>query len=152
MHATDILGYAHDGATYCEDCIPPDGSGCECGATDHNPRCAPIFASEEFASEEWDDPQYCDACRCVVVPGWERECIIDGASGIYVPQRFAREFRNWNGVDPEDWAILEEGPDHEHYWEVWDDVLNGAEFTDAKGETWTLMQDNDLFAIHEVCL
>lgn len=55
----------------------------------------------------------------------------------------------WHGIDPEDLAILRQGPDHADYWEAWDDVLSSASYTDDDGHTWTLYQDGDLFAVRD---
>jgi hypothetical protein len=52
----------------------------------------------------------------------------------------------WSGIDADDVAILETGPDHEQYWDAWQDVLDNATWTDGKN-TWTLYQDGDLFAV-----
>lgn len=74
----------------------------------------------------------------------------DGCRGIYIPQFFAQSvIRNCvAGVSPDDWAILEAGPEHDLYWDVWDDVLANAELTNPKtGETFTLWQDDDLWAV-----
>lgn len=57
MKAFTILGYAYQAALHCEDCTPEDDSGCECGRTDHHPRCGPVFAC---AVE--DDSDVCDDC------------------------------------------------------------------------------------------
>ena len=53
---------------------------------------------------------------------------LDDARGIYLPRDFARivDQRWWFGITPENLAILEEGPDHEHYWEAWDEVCKDA--------------------------
>lgn len=85
--------------------------------------------------EEGDDPQ----CRTL---------LIDGAEGIYVPQRFAHEFSaHWYGVTKEDRDILKAGPDHDLYWDAWDSALFEAWFYDAKTfKVWRLEQDGDLFA------
>lgn len=74
-------------------------------------------------------------------------CIIDGALGIYVPQKFAQNFDMpaW-GVSVENAEILRVGPDHEFYWDTWDDVLRDASLTDPSGQVWELTQDSDLFA------
>jgi hypothetical protein len=78
----------------------------------------------------------------------EAECIIDGHWGVYVPQEFAsRGMAEAWGVKPEDIAILLAGPDHEFYWEAWDDVTREATFKDANGKVWSLEQDGDLFAV-----
>ena len=96
-----------------------------------------------------------------VLDDCERVCILDGCRGIYLPQDFATNFNTKGGVDswtPEDggisdlilWQenikILETGPDHEHYWEAWDEICADACMVDDKGITWRLYQDGDLFA------
>ena len=80
----------------------------------------------------------------------ETHVLVDGAAGIYVPQRFVTNFEatEW-GVSPEDAAVLSAGPDAENYWEVWDDVLATAKYTDKDGKTWSLSQDIDLFAVNQ---
>ena len=75
--------------------------------------------------------------------------LLDGSVGIYLPREFAEQSIGWNGIDPEDLAILLEGPDHPDYWEAWDAVLSSASYTDDAGHTWTLYQDGDLFAVRE---
>ena len=78
-------------------------------------------------------------------------CMIDGAAGIYVPQRFAENLnpRLWH-IGQDDINVLLAGPDHEHYWDTWDHVLNVAEWHKGNSpstfEAWRLEQDGDLFA------
>ncbi len=75
-------------------------------------------------------------------------CIVDSHHGIYIPQLFV-EYGNmdhWH-IKPEDVAIIARGPDTEHYWETWDDVLNSAYCVDSYGVAWTLHHDGDLFAV-----
>lgn len=76
--------------------------------------------------------------------------IIDEARGIYIPQNFAKNFNldEW-GINGEEAAPLFDGPDHEEYWDAWEDVLRNAEYTDDKGHKWTLYQDGDLFCVRE---
>lgn len=73
----------------------------------------------------------------------ERVLLVDGCAGIYVPQRFAQNYdmRFW-GVSVEAEAVLLSGPDHEDYWEVWDEVLMEC----GVGGDWRLWQDGDLWA------
>lgn len=72
----------------------------------------------------------------------------DGASGIYIPQRFANEHvpELWTGIDSEDLDILRAGPEHEFYDDAWSAVLDDATAT-IDGNTFTLYQDGDLFAV-----
>jgi hypothetical protein len=73
------------------------------------------------------------------------DLIISDANGIYIPKIFADGYE-WEGISEEDRTILRSGPEHEHYWEAWDDVIASARFTDQYGYTWQLYQDGDLFA------
>lgn len=69
--------------------------------------------------------------------------------GINVPKYFAQSVKRTcvKGVDDDEWAILEAGPEHEHYWEVWDSVLSAAEVTDHNGNVYSLYQDGDLWMV-----
>lgn len=70
--------------------------------------------------------------------------------GIYIPQNYAEEIDHSkvNGVDPDDLDILRAGPDHEWYWEAWENVLNNAEYTTEEG-TWRLYQDGDCWLVND---
>lgn len=74
------------------------------------------------------------------------QLLLSDARGQYIPRDFAEECAHWQGIDEDDLKILAD-PDHEHYWEVWDDVLSNATFTDKDGHVWTLYQDGDCWAI-----
>ena len=76
--------------------------------------------------------------------------LLNDSRGVYIPQCFAESFdtNEWS-VRAEDADILKAGPDHEWYWEAWDNALNSAVFTDDDGMQWRLWQDGDLFAICE---
>lgn len=73
--------------------------------------------------------------------------LLDGLRGIYVPQRFA-QLEGVGGISAEDLAILRAGPDHEAYWEAWEEALRFGEITIA-GICYSLHQseEGDLFAI-----
>ena len=80
------------------------------------------------------------------------ELLLDGARGIYIPQNFAEIVKREcvEGVSEEQWAIFEAGPEHEWYWEAWDEVLNSAIVTNpSTHERFTLYQDGDLWLIPE---
>ena len=69
----------------------------------------------------------------------------DSAHGVYIPQHFA-ETVDWNAVD--NWNedqrdILLSGPDHEMYWDVWTEILDGAYLSGG----YTLYQDGDLWLV-----
>ena len=91
----------------------------------------------------------------------EPACIIDGHHGVYVPQIFATEYGTLfegGGRVPadvqidrrpaEEREVLLAGPEHEHYWDVWEAILDGLEWTEHNGTCRrTLWQDSDLFLI-----
>lgn len=74
--------------------------------------------------------------------------LVNDAHGVYVPQVFFKNYDTdlWSGIDPDNVKIIEEGPEHEYYWEAWDEVLASARYT-LGGHTWTLWQDGNLFAV-----
>lgn len=81
-------------------------------------------------------------------------CIIDGCWGIYVPQQFCKRYEKVEGVSQQDWDICLAGPEHELYWDAWDEVLSNWQFeeTDSNGGVWriSLQQDGDLFQFREL--
>ena len=80
------------------------------------------------------------------------ELFCDGASGIYIPQRFANEVNRdkLSGVSDADLAILAIGPHEDdtpdHYWDTWADVLDNARLT-VDSHIYTLYQDGDLWCV-----
>lgn len=120
-----IVGWAIEGAIYCTDCVR-DGE-------------SPVFASHEH-----DRAVHCDQCR-VHISGRDRECIVDGCHGIYVPQRFAEKYL---GIftDLEARAILLDGPDNECYLDVWDEVLGGEHVELPDGFSLE-QEDGDVFLV-----
>ena len=80
--------------------------------------------------------------------------ILSDARGQYIPRDFVTD--NWNeialdhcaawNVKLSDAEILQ-NPDHDLYWETWDDVLNYAEFKAENGDVYRLYQDGDLWGI-----
>ena len=71
--------------------------------------------------------------------------------GIYIPRDFANSFidraKSVSGVSDEDWAILEAGPDHEHYWDAWTEVCDSAKVTDNNGNEFSVYQDGDCWLV-----
>lgn len=68
--------------------------------------------------------------------------------GVHIPKYFAESIQRHRvrGVSAEDFDILEAGPEHEHYWDMWSDVLDNATVV---GDTCTyrLYQDGDLWLV-----
>ena len=77
--------------------------------------------------------------------------LVDSASGVYVPQRFAEVIKRdcVTGVSDEDYKVLEAGPEHEHYWDAWADVLDNAAVNCPKLGKCYLYQDGDLWIVPE---
>lgn len=76
--------------------------------------------------------------------------LVGDSAGIYVPQRFVENYDTslWSNIDPEDVATIEQGPDHEWYWEAWSNILDNATYQ-HDGRTYHLYQDGDLYAIDQ---
>lgn len=81
-----------------------------------------------------------------------KRLLVDGSRGVYVPNSFIRRY------DPDRWCIpagdeeiLRGDVDDWRYWEVWDYVLQMAQYTDDQGTVWYLHQDEngDLWAYRE---
>jgi len=127
----EIVGYDHGSETFCIDCVGDGG------------RENPIFAGDEF-----EVATFCFTCSGHII-GETRHCFVDGAMGIYCAQQFARRIHRaeWTGIDQETFDILMSGPDHEHYYDAWDDVLRFAEFKDAAEQKWRVEQDGDVFLV-----
>lgn len=81
-----------------------------------------------------------------------KRLLVNGSRGVYVPNSFIRRY------DPDKWCIpagdaeiLRSDVDDWRYWEVWDYVLQMAQYTDADDTVWYLHQDEngDLWAYSE---
>jgi hypothetical protein len=72
--------------------------------------------------------------------------LLDEACGVYIPHKFVENFdlTEW-GIDEDSdvVAVLREGPEHEHYWDAWDEVLRDARYDAGH----TLHHDGGLFAV-----
>lgn len=77
--------------------------------------------------------------------------LFDGARGIYIPQNFAEEMilSKWQNVDQEQIDILKQGPEHELYWQIWDEITQNAVHVDDNGYEWRLHQDGDVWVYCE---
>jgi hypothetical protein len=77
----------------------------------------------------------------------EPVCIIDSAHGVYIPQIWAERYGSyWQScnIRQEDVTILLHGPDHEFYWESWENVLNNY---NHDGHTLWCGESGDLFEL-----
>jgi hypothetical protein len=76
----------------------------------------------------------------------------DNARGVFIPQYFAecvqREYVT--GVSKEDYDVLLAGPDHEHYWEAWADVVDNATINDPVMGPCYLYEDGDLWVVPKI--
>lgn len=80
------------------------------------------------------------------------DCIIDNHHGVYIPQIFAQRYRDSiENIEQvvEDVIILEQGPEHEEYWQAWENVLDNAILKGTDGKEYRLYQDSDLFIVAE---
>lgn len=78
-------------------------------------------------------------------------CIIDGSQGIYIPKQFA-DCLAYDCVKDiekfEDDLNICKNPDHEYYWEAWENILDNMQIDlMGNGVFYSLYQDGDLFAV-----
>ena len=76
------------------------------------------------------------------------ELLVNDAHGIHIPRIFVSEHRLTDPDLAEDLSICAD-PDHEHYWEAWENILDNGTLEGKSGHTWTLHQDGDLWAIRD---
>jgi hypothetical protein len=81
------------------------------------------------------------------------------ARGIYIPQHFAESYNSeqWNPIDSDDLAILIHGPEHDQYWDTWEDVMNDAETIcggslHQDGNLWVVWPQLAIDAIDSLCV
>jgi hypothetical protein len=77
------------------------------------------------------------------------ELYADSNRGVYIPQFFAQTVRRdlLTGVNADELAVLEAGPDHEDYWDTWNDVLNNAQLAHPLWGECYLYQNGDLWVM-----
>lgn len=85
----------------------------------------------------------------------EPELLVDDHHGIYIAQIFCESYSayitNMSEVK-EDFDICLQGPDHEEYWDAWDNLIDNVQFTNDRNEKYTicnLEESGDLWAIPE---
>ena len=68
--------------------------------------------------------------------------------GTNIPQMFINEMdlEQWQNI-PEDAKTILNDKDHEAYWEVWDEILQNAIYTDGNGDEYRLHQDGDVWIL-----
>lgn len=80
----------------------------------------------------------------------EPNLILLDSWGIYIPQMFCSDIdEQWAeqaNVQMQDVRICQQGPDHELYWDAWNNILDNTEVT-RDGVTWRLHQDGDLWEV-----
>ena len=77
---------------------------------------------------------------------------VDGVHEIHVPKRFFELYPQFlERLNDEDKEIIT-NPDHEHYFEVWDDFYRNFSVrlhTDSGDHRWILYQDEDVFFVRD---
>lgn len=138
--------------------IAPDVEPC---ALDSVPACDSCPVAER---SDADPGQTCQGCPALdlgepddnkpaVIQSDQIDLLCDSHHGVYIPQIMAPRLlaNNWQGIDADDAAQLEQGPENEFYWETWERILNNATWRDLDNPTddrvWCLHHDGDLFAV-----
>ncbi len=77
------------------------------------------------------------------------EILCDSHHGIYIPSIMIQRLvdNGWRNI-PDDAVEILKDPNHECYWETWQEVLDNAEWHDAStSQVFKLHHDGDLFAV-----
>ena len=75
------------------------------------------------------------------------DLLVDSRHGVYCPQVFAETVDRdmFPTITENAWKILEAGPNHDEYWDVWADDVEGQESIDGA----IIYQDGDVWAVYE---
>lgn len=73
--------------------------------------------------------------------------VVSDRNGIYCPQLFAKHMphEQFPSISEEAWSILEEGPEHESYWDVWAYEFEGQKSIDGG----YIYQDGDVWIVYK---
>ena len=151
-------GYGYGvGAFILTDCTTGEIFCNKCGAEKHVITQAFIDDHDLYieGETEYDDPDLrCSGCskqRAGYLDDTQRdgaEVLLDSARGVYIPQHFADSYPDAEGWTPDLRETLRAGPDNEHYWDAWNDVLYCVTLVHPKtGARYRLHHDGDLWAI-----
>lgn len=74
---------------------------------------------------------------------------VDGCHGIHVPSRFFVKFPQFlDRLNDNEQEIIS-NPEHEHYWDVWDDFVRDFKVSND-GKNWRIMlSDGDVFFVSD---
>ena len=142
-----ILSDCTEGAMYCLTC-----------GTDKNTVTQAWIDRHELYIEvacEYDDPDLrCSGCSKQLAGYLDdtqrdgAEVLLDSARGVYIPQTFADSYPDAEGWTPDLRETLRAGPDNEHYWDAWTDVLDCVTLVHPQTSArFRLHHDGDLWAI-----
>ena len=106
------------------------------------------LAAEEVISSLADSLE--DASESVFCPDSDCELLLSDCHGIYIPKLWADELSEEEAesfsVSWEDVLLCQAGPDQEHYWEAWQEILDSAQW-EEDGVEWRLHQNGDLWRV-----
>jgi hypothetical protein len=77
----------------------------------------------------------------------ESNLLLSENRGVNIPRDFVDRY------DMDEWNVTKEqakiigNPDHELYWEVWDEVIETAYRIDTNDNIWKLMEFGDIFEV-----
>lgn len=104
----------------------------------------------------WEDASlFCDHCGERIESAYaeppEPVLVLLDSHGRYIPQMWCSGITqpHCEHLGVTWWAVqqCQAGPDSEHYWTAWDDILRDCQMTDDEGVTWRLHQDGDLWEV-----
>jgi len=107
------------------------------------------LAAEEVISSLADSLE--DASESLFCPEADCDLLLSDSHGIYIPKLWADEISSEEeaesfSVSWESVLLCQSGPEEEHYWEAWQEILDSAQW-EEDGVEWRLHQGGDLWRV-----
>jgi len=107
------------------------------------------LAAEEVISSLADSLE--DAADSLFDPDTDCALLLSDSHGIHIPKLWADEISSEEeaesfSVSWESVLLCQSGPEEDHYWEAWQEILNSAQW-EEDGVEWGLHQSGDLWRV-----
>ena len=144
-----LFAITSDGAALCKRCVKTEREAI--GTTTGSDGWCVVALEINYENPAL----YCGHCGDRIESAYaeppEPTLVLSDTHGIYIPQLWCADITEAEcsrlSVDWWDVQQCKAGPDAEHYWLAWDNILRDCEFTDDKGVVWRLHQDGDLWEV-----
>lgn len=148
-HTSELLRWFSDMPRRLGDCDEALNQGRVLELTSYRILCEGFkLAAQNVISSLADSLE--DASDSMFNPDLDCDLLLSDSHGVYIPRLWAEGISKAEarelGVDW--WAVetCQHGPDVEHYWDAWQEILDSAEW-EENGIEWRLHQNGDLWKV-----